>query len=85
MVEMNNYYENASKKRKNLWADMHFPALHCSSICPEGGILTYPGIKPQQIFHFSLHSFQVEQSHEVNNFPAFLTRISLHFPHLHFL
>lgn len=54
---MNNYYENASKKRKNLWVDMHFPALHCSSICPEGGILTYPEIKPQQIFHFSLHSF----------------------------
>lgn len=68
---MNNYYENASKKRKNLWVDMHFPALHCSSICPEGGILTYPEIKAQQIFHFSLHSFQVKQSHEVNNFPAF--------------
>lgn len=74
---MNNYYENASKKRENLWVDMHFPALHCSSICPEAGILTYPEIKPQQIFLFSPRSFQVEQSHKVNNFSAFLTTISL--------
>lgn len=61
---MNNYYENASKKRKKLWVDVHFPALHCSSICPEGGILTYPEIKLQQIFLFSLCSAQVEPSCE---------------------